>query len=98
MSKRKVHPKGPSNMKKTTYQPAIDQNGKPTLQKVPGFSGFPGWVYHPTRGFKKVSGFILPIFKAFSPTVTKEEEITESEAELTELLSASGDGVGFEPA
>jgi hypothetical protein len=61
MSKRLIHPKGPSNMLPAFSLPILE-NGKPRLKRFQGFTGFKGWRYHPTRGFKKVEGYV-PTFK-----------------------------------
>lgn len=57
MSKRLQHPKGPANVKASYLKPILNEDGKAGLKQHKGFLGFPGFKYHPTRGFKKISGF-----------------------------------------
>jgi hypothetical protein len=61
MTKRLQHPKGPSKMRKAfiieEVVPTPEGEAKLVKKLMKGFSGFPGWAYHPTRGFKKVQGF-----------------------------------------
>jgi hypothetical protein len=69
MSNRLKHPKGPSKMKANFMAPVLindDEKVKPILKLHKGFTGFPGWTYHPTRGFKKVAGFKPDVFQKLS--------------------------------
>lgn len=53
MFKRLKHPKGSANM--LPNKAMRDKFGK--LHLKIGTMGFKGWRYHPTKGFKKQSGF-----------------------------------------
>jgi hypothetical protein len=93
MSKRLQHPAGPANMKANYLKAVLGTDGQPALKLHKGFTGFKGWSYHPTRGFKKVSGFNATQFKSISAVpiqsaidVTTTKSIDE---ELAELLSGS---------
>ena len=57
MKKRLIHPTGPKEIKANTLKPVLE-DGTPKLKKVIGFPGYNGWKYHPTRGFKKIAGFV----------------------------------------
>jgi len=57
MSKRLQHPAGPAKLKANYFKEVVGDDGTPKLKLHKGFVGYKGWSYHPTRGFKKVSGF-----------------------------------------
>lgn len=94
MTKRLQHPKGPANMKANYLKPVLNELGEPELKKFKGFTGFKGWVYHPTRGFKKVNGFKPTQFhgitmpEGYASLGEQTEEIL-TEGELATLLSGS---------
>jgi hypothetical protein len=48
-------PKGPANMSRNQ----ITRNPENPTQfiKVIGFTGFPGFRYHPTKGFRREAGY-----------------------------------------
>jgi hypothetical protein len=93
MSKRLQHPKGPANMK-PAFSVAVLQDDKPSLKQFQGFTGFNGWKLHPTRGWKKMEGFIATtkteVLKLYATSKPSEDEIN---AELASLLSESIDEV-----
>jgi hypothetical protein len=71
MSKRLKHPKGPANMK-ANYLAPIMENGEAKLKLHKGFTGFNGWLYHPTKGFKKMSGFKPQHFRSIAAPVDEQ--------------------------
>jgi hypothetical protein len=83
MSKRLQHPRGPANIKKNFLKPVLSATGEAVLKLHKGFTGFTGWSYHPTRGFKKVNGFKPDFFQNLT-AVSVAKSVDE---ELAELLS-----------
>jgi hypothetical protein len=93
MSKRLQYPKGPANMK-PAFSLAVLQDNKPALKRFQGFTGFNGWRLHPTRGWKKMEGFVATtkqeVLKLHATAKPNEDEV---DAELASLLSESVDEV-----
>lgn len=50
--------KGSANMKKDSY--SVSASGDKVFKQ--GFRGMKGFTYHPTKGFKKSSGYIPEVF------------------------------------
>jgi len=48
---------GPANMKKN-YKVKIQTKDGVFTRVIQGFQGMKGWRYHPTKGFRKESGFV----------------------------------------
>jgi hypothetical protein len=68
---------------------AVLKDGKPALQRFQGFTGYNGWRLHPTRGWKKMEGYIATTKSEVlkQHTTSKPNELSEVDAELQALLS-----------